>query len=190
MADNNGTTVPIPNSVSTEDTAASKSVGLSTSDGSVVVDTSTITDVPPPDTTENVTELVQGDTDALAQEPTGQSVAIEPIAAEPAVPSGADPVSSGVAVTEPNRAIENERWVLFQSPAKFTVQLATSRERGYIIDLAQTLQVTDPVAIYPFLTSNSNNPVFGLLSGLYDTCLLYTSPSPRDGLLSRMPSSA
>ena len=25
---------------------------------------------------------------------------------------------------------------------------------------------------------------------LYDTCLLYTSPSPRDGLLSRMPSSA
>ena len=25
---------------------------------------------------------------------------------------------------------------------------------------------------------------------LLDTCLLYTSPSPRDGLLSRMPSSA
>ena len=24
----------------------------------------------------------------------------------------------------------------------------------------------------------------------FDTCLLYTSPSPRDGLLSRMPSSA
>ena len=26
--------------------------------------------------------------------------------------------------------------------------------------------------------------------GLYKHCLLYTSPSPRDGLLSRMPSSA
>ena len=26
--------------------------------------------------------------------------------------------------------------------------------------------------------------------GRYDDCLLYTSPSPRDGLLSRMPSSA
>ena len=25
---------------------------------------------------------------------------------------------------------------------------------------------------------------------LFDACLLYTSPSPRDGLLSRMPSSA
>ena len=31
-----------------------------------------------------------------------------------------------------------------------------------------------------------------MLSAIYDTgsCLLYTSPSPRDGLLSRMPSSA
>ena len=26
--------------------------------------------------------------------------------------------------------------------------------------------------------------------GAFSTCLLYTSPSPRDGLLSRMPSSA
>ena len=29
-----------------------------------------------------------------------------------------------------------------------------------------------------------------MLSGMVITCLLYTSPSPRDGLLSRMPSSA
>ena len=29
-----------------------------------------------------------------------------------------------------------------------------------------------------------------LKNGEYDNCLLYTSPSPRDGLLSRMPSSA
>ena len=28
------------------------------------------------------------------------------------------------------------------------------------------------------------------LAGACDACLLYTSPSPRDGLLSRMPSSA
>ena len=28
------------------------------------------------------------------------------------------------------------------------------------------------------------------LATVYNTCLLYTSPSPRDGLLSRMPSSA
>ena len=33
--------------------------------------------------------------------------------------------------------------------------------------------------------------LMNILYGLYrQTCLLYTSPSPRDGLLSRMPSSA
>ena len=31
--------------------------------------------------------------------------------------------------------------------------------------------------------------IFGCEAGVWD-CLLYTSPSPRDGLLSRMPSSA
>ena len=30
----------------------------------------------------------------------------------------------------------------------------------------------------------------GVYKNWYDGCLLYTSPSPRDGLLSRMPSSA
>ena len=31
---------------------------------------------------------------------------------------------------------------------------------------------------------------FGLRDDHFEDCLLYTSPSPRDGLLSRMPSSA
>ena len=30
----------------------------------------------------------------------------------------------------------------------------------------------------------------GIKNDIYSICLLYTSPSPRDGLLSRMPSSA
>ena len=37
-----------------------------------------------------------------------------------------------------------------------------------------------------YLNPNGANQMFIILS----TCLLYTSPSPRDGLLSRMPSSA
>ena len=32
--------------------------------------------------------------------------------------------------------------------------------------------------------------IFDLCQRMIDNCLLYTSPSPRDGLLSRMPSSA
>ena len=34
-----------------------------------------------------------------------------------------------------------------------------------------------------------SGPIFGAIADKYG-CLLYTSPSPRDGLLSRMPSSA
>ena len=34
------------------------------------------------------------------------------------------------------------------------------------------------------------NPMTGAKRTLDNICLLYTSPSPRDGLLSRMPSSA
>ena len=38
----------------------------------------------------------------------------------------------------------------------------------------------------PTWTTSITDALWGLLKG----CLLYTSPSPRDGLLSRMPSSA
>ena len=38
---------------------------------------------------------------------------------------------------------------------------------------------------------NTGFPALEVLKGdMYSICLLYTSPSPRDGLLSRMPSSA
>ena len=40
------------------------------------------------------------------------------------------------------------------------------------------------------LSALEPNLSFDPLMTLYLTCLLYTSPSPRDGLLSRMPSSA
>ena len=46
----------------------------------------------------------------------------------------------------------------------------------------------------PTLADNLAEMVIALarrdVSGVFNTCLLYTSPSPRDGLLSRMPSSA
>ena len=38
--------------------------------------------------------------------------------------------------------------------------------------------------------SHTDQPVRKFKDGLVMNCLLYTSPSPRDGLLSRMPSSA
>ena len=40
------------------------------------------------------------------------------------------------------------------------------------------------------LSENPNNKVLLIEAGGKDTCLLYTSPSPRDRTRSRMPSSA
>ena len=42
----------------------------------------------------------------------------------------------------------------------------------------------------PYAKSYSKEDIYDLLGDQFEVCLLYTSPSPRDGLLSRMPSSA
>src|SRR5680860_1192635 len=54
-------------------------------------------------------------------------------------------------------------------------------ERTYSVwpDLEQVMRTGDALGPIPQFTVDSHRP-----------CLLYTSPSPRDGLLSRMPSSA
>ena len=57
---------------------------------------------------------------------------------------------------------------------------------------------TDPIADYLTRIRNANSaghkvvdiPASNLKKEMTKICLLYTSPSPRDGLLSRMPSSA
>ena len=43
---------------------------------------------------------------------------------------------------------------------------------------------------YPLPEAQLDRFLFNILLDYLDACLLYTSPSPRDGLLSRMPSSA
>ena len=49
-----------------------------------------------------------------------------------------------------------------------------------------------PLDVYSSYQAGQIDPGYqaGYLGQGYQTCLLYTSPSPRDGLLSRMPSSA
>src|SRR5664279_521184 len=70
------------------------------------------------------------------------------------------------------------------------VQQGLTRLHGHdvlVYDLPGVYSVTsvseDEAATKEFLLSTP-------LDGVIDICLLYTSPSPRDGLLSRMPSSA
>ena len=54
----------------------------------------------------------------------------------------------------------------------------------------EKLHSTTIMAAKTALLSNTKKLIITHLSPRYNNCLLYTSPSPRDGLLSRMPSSA
>ena len=54
----------------------------------------------------------------------------------------------------------------------------------------ETIDGVDVIRVWTYLAANSGNTKRILNYVSYMFCLLYTSPSPRDGLLSRMPSSA
>ena len=49
---------------------------------------------------------------------------------------------------------------------------------------------TRKMRIINYLDYMDDKSLQEIAAALYNFCLLYTSPSPRDGLLSRMPSSA
>ena len=51
-------------------------------------------------------------------------------------------------------------------------------------------EVNKPLAIFMGACVGLLSGITGTGGGIFLSCLLYTSPSPRDGLLSRMPSSA
>ena len=53
-----------------------------------------------------------------------------------------------------------------------------------------TREITQQAQDDKMAQKSSENPEKETPEKLIDACLLYTSPSPRDGLLSRMPSSA
>ena len=76
-----------------------------------------------------------------------------------------------------------------QARNKYTYYASVAKKEGYEQIASIFLQTAEQEKTHAKLH-------FKALSGLGDTlanlkaCLLYTSPSPRDGLLSRMPSSA
>ena len=57
-------------------------------------------------------------------------------------------------------------------------------------DMLNADGVEDESVGQQYLETHNNWPAQMWIQTSYNTCLLYTSPSPRDGLLSRMPSSA
>ena len=91
------------------------------------------------------------------------------------------------------------KWKLFSALWVVTVILWIL---PYVVQRFGGLNVKDAFSGYPWNFSPfyavglfggaflSNRAVAIVLPALVYACLLYTSPSPRDGLLSRMPSSA
>ena len=84
-------------------------------------------------------------------------------------------------ISEPN---------MFDPNFKRTVILLTEHNEtesiGFILNQPTKIGINDLIDEFPSFNA------FVYIGGPVqkDTCLLYTSPSPRDGLLSRMPSSA
>ena len=64
----------------------------------------------------------------------------------------------------------------------------------FLVIVGEMAQITPPVGFNLFVLQGMANRDMSFIAKsafpLFLFCLLYTSPSPRDGLLSRMPSSA
>ena len=75
--------------------------------------------------------------------------------------------------------------IVMASGVVFPYGLATTKRRRYMVDYMNVQGVECHVLVLRHQVK-SQNP----LKGMYGDCLLYTSPSPRDRSLSRMPSSA
>ena len=56
--------------------------------------------------------------------------------------------------------------------------------------LKKYLRFDETVFVGDYIQSMTGEEAFNWLGSEYTSCLLYTSPSPRDATLSRMPSSA
>ena len=75
--------------------------------------------------------------------------------------------------TDVDRGIPNTSWGLIKD---HTLQLRD----GYL----------NRTPFFQFILLSICFPMWGMAASMNDICLLYTSPSPRDATLSRMPSSA
>ena len=72
----------------------------------------------------------------------------------------------------------------------FVDRISRRRLAQEVRDAAALLESGVPVTLFPEGAASDGAGVQPFKSPLFKACLLYTSPSPRDGLLSRMPSSA
>ena len=79
---------------------------------------------------------------------------------------------------------------LYGAPAEASLRKTVTRLEGAHARWIEASRFMVLSTVGPEGTDGSPRGDVGPVARILDPCLLYTSPSPRDGLLSRMPSSA
>ena len=110
-----------------------------------------------------------------------------PLVANTELPSFARYRAEGGEVLDPSRAREQEIRELHIGLFNMMPDAALEPTERQFLRLVGGCNRIAQFHIYPFTSEKIPR---GEKAALHINCLLYTSPSPRDGLLSRMPSSA
>ena len=85
----------------------------------------------------------------------------------------------------PATSTDQNPMVTYNVPGSYEVTLVASNQAGQ-----NSFSITDFITINPIASASFTHMINGNVVNFTNTCLLYTSPSPRDATLSRMPSSA
>ena len=81
----------------------------------------------------------------------------------------------------PKITIVGTQWMLEQNPEHFIIQYGSSSDLKLLKQFAAEMGTEDPIAIYPFKTTPSGKPVFGIASSLHgdlDAGLNYVEQLP------------
>ena len=81
----------------------------------------------------------------------------------------------------PKITIVGTQWMLEQNPEHFIIQYGSSPDLKLLKQFATEMGTEDPIAIYPFKTTPSGKPVFGIASSLHgdlDAGLNYVEQLP------------
>ena len=104
--------------------------------------------------------------------------------------------ASGCQANSPVRTVEkftlsgSEEWIWFDIQANAFLQHMVRNIAGALIEVGYGKRENDWISYLLSVCDRTKGSVTAMPNGLYLTCLLYTSPSPRDRQKSRMPSSA
>ena len=100
-----------------------------------------------------------------------------------------EPLEQGLIKVYSINSINSEAWLNDTMEGRQKA-IRHQQYNAYIVDEVVPFIHNDCDGPLPILTSGVSLGALHAVNTMFRRCLLYTSPSPRDGLLSRMPSSA